>query len=67
MDAHDLSHIFEPLYRADPARQMNTGGMGLGLSITKMIVESHGGSIEVISKPAHGSTFTVRLPISSPS
>ena len=40
--------------------------MGLGLAITKQIVEAHGGSIQVASKLGEGTIFTVRLPFSAP-
>ncbi|UFS59522.1 sensor histidine kinase [Subtercola endophyticus] len=61
----DLSRVFERFFRVDQARSRNTGGTGLGLSIVKHIIENHGGDIRVWSQPAHGSTFTIRLPAAS--
>jgi signal transduction histidine kinase len=61
----DLPHIFEPFYRADPARARNTGGSGLGLAIVDQIVRAHGGRVDVQTAPEHGSTFSVSLPLAS--
>lgn len=58
----DLPHIFERFYRSDKARSGAAGRVGLGLAITRAIVEAHGGSITVATLLDQGSTFTVRLP-----
>jgi len=56
------ARVFEPFYRADPARARATGGAGLGLAIVAAIVQAHGGSVAVNSKLGEGTTFSVRLP-----
>ena len=58
----DLPHLFDLFYRADKARNADTGGAGLGLTIVKRIVERHGGRIEIESALGAGSTFRVVLP-----
>lgn len=54
-------HIFEKFYRADEARQGNTGGAGLGLAIAKNIVALHGGNITVESENRK-TVFIISLP-----
>jgi len=62
--AGDLPHIFERFYRAEKSRTRGKStGFGLGLSITKWIVEHHGGRIEVNSKEGQGTTFAIWLPL----
>lgn len=58
----DMPYIFERFYRTDLSRDKNTGGSGIGLTITKSLVESHGGKITVESKEGGGSTFMVQFP-----
>ncbi|MCM0647280.1 HAMP domain-containing histidine kinase [Clostridium swellfunianum] len=59
----DLPYIFERFYRSDLSRNKNTGGSGIGLTITKAFVEVHGGKIYAHSKINQGTTFIVELPI----
>ncbi len=62
MQEEDVSHIFERFYRSDKARNGETGGSGLGLSIAKWIIDAHEGRIEVLSRPDIGTRFTVTFP-----
>ena len=58
----DLPHIFERFYRADKSRDRTTGGAGLGLAIARQIVELHGSSLDVQSRPGEGARFSFLLP-----
>jgi len=60
--SEDLPHIFERFYRADKSRNRLTGGAGIGLTITKAIVEAHKGKIQVKSKVDEGTEFIILLP-----
>jgi signal transduction histidine kinase len=63
IDQDVVDRIFDRFYRADEARNRDSGGAGLGLAIAKQLVEEHGGRIAVESTPGKGTTFTVRLPM----
>ena len=61
MEQSDIEHIFERFYRADPARNRDTGGTGLGLSIAKQIIDRHNGRFEISSCVGIGTKITVIL------
>ena len=60
--SEDLPHIFERFYRVDKSRSHLSGGMGLGLAITKAIIEAHGVTIAAESEAGQGAVFTITLP-----
>ena len=57
-----LEHAFEPFSRSDSGRARTDGGAGLGLAITKAIVEAHGGSVEASNGSDSGARVVIRLP-----
>lgn len=61
----DQAHIFDDFYRAETGR-LQEGGAGLGLAISRRIVEAHHGSVSVESEVGEGTTFTVHLPTRAP-
>jgi len=63
IDAVHVPHLFERFYRVDSSRTRATGGVGLGLAISRSIVVAHEGTIEVESRVGAGSTFTIKLPV----
>lgn len=56
MDEKEKSRVFEPFY------SKKKGGMGIGLYLTRKIVEAHGGDIDLVSSAQNGTTFTIRIP-----
>jgi signal transduction histidine kinase len=58
-----LPHLFEEFYRAPNAKAQISQGTGLGLVITKEIIERYGGTIRVNSTEGEGTTFNVELPL----
>ncbi len=63
IDGADLPRAFEPFFRAQTAqRNATTGGLGLGLTLCRRVVEAHGGTIEAHGTPDGGATMSVLLP-----
>ncbi len=63
ISSEDLPHVYDRFWRADKVRSRSGGGVGLGLSIARWIVDSHRGHIEVHSEPGRGSEVTVLFPL----
>lgn len=59
----DVQRVFSRFWRADAAREMESGGLGIGLSVVKEIVERHHGHIDVESTLGKGTTFTLVVPV----
>jgi signal transduction histidine kinase len=61
--ADDLPRIFTAFFRGERSRSRETGGVGLGLTLARRIVEAHGGAIDVTSTPNVGTTVRVAIPV----
>jgi signal transduction histidine kinase len=67
LDRADLPHLFEPFFRGRDAAASGVPGSGLGLSLVRHIVESHGGSVVASANPqGTGSAFRIHLPAAPP-
>jgi signal transduction histidine kinase len=62
IDPEDIGQIFEPFFRSKEESARRRKGTGIGLSITKHIMEAHGGMVLVQSRRNIGSSFTLRFP-----
>ncbi len=58
----DMPRIFEPFYSGEASRRNRVRGTGLGLSLVKETVETHGGTVKAGNMPSGGAEFVVRLP-----
>jgi PAS domain S-box-containing protein len=58
-----VPHVFDLFIQADQSLDRTQGGLGIGLTLVRYLVELHGGSVDVHSKPGEGSEFIVRLPV----
>ncbi|MFC0214598.1 sensor histidine kinase [Paenibacillus chartarius] len=62
--AEELERAFEPLYRGDPSRSRATGGAGLGLSISRSVIQRHGGELNAANRPGGGAELSGWMPAS---
>jgi signal transduction histidine kinase len=62
---HELDEVFEPFSRLDSSESDKVSGTGLGLYVTKMLVEGQGGTIDIASTPGQGTTITYTVPIAT--
>ena len=66
LSPHELAHVFERFWRSEKSRQQNSSGTGIGLTITRQLVELQGGQIFVESQLNYGTTFKFWLPTLNP-
>jgi signal transduction histidine kinase len=62
IDPDDLPYVFDAFYRGQHARRQDPHGAGLGLAVTRAIVERHGGVVRCASRPGHGTCVTISVP-----
>jgi signal transduction histidine kinase len=63
MTAAQLDLAFTPFWRADDSRTRKTGGVGLGLALARRIARAHGGDVTLSSRPGHGTTARLEVPL----
>jgi two-component system OmpR family sensor kinase len=63
IDAGDLDKIFTPFFRTDRSRSRATGGVGLGLALSRRVIEAHGGSVRINSQVGQGTVVSIELPV----
>lgn len=63
MSEDEVQHAFDRFFRGEKSRNRERGGLGIGLSIVKALVEAHDGKVHIKSRPNLGTTFTVSFPI----
>jgi len=63
MEKEDLAQVTQAFYRVDSARQRNTGGFGLGLYLSQLIVKAHAGEMSFTTEPGQGTCVKVSLPV----
>jgi two-component system OmpR family sensor kinase len=61
--SEDLPNVSKPFFRTDKSRARRTGGLGLGLSLSRRIVEAHAGQLDIESKLGEGTTVRITLPV----
>jgi signal transduction histidine kinase len=62
-----VERIFEPFFKVNEARTLGGGGIGVGLTIVKLVSDIHGGQVRAQSEAGHGSRFEMVLPMVQPS
>lgn len=62
LDEHRATRVFDRFFRGDDSRSRKTGNSGLGLAIARSIIEAHHGTIDLVTSPGEGCTFTIRFP-----
>ena len=58
----ELAHVTEPFFRADPSRQRDTGGFGLGLYLARLVADAHGGDLRIQSRVGEGTKVILVMP-----